>query len=182
MMNHVEEPPNTPLHPQLTSKRWKILLAMSMVGLILLSSLCYFQYQTLIQLSAQFLNLKEQHEEVQDVLKKVLGLENAVYTYKYTKNGTLGNLPWPLYNICSIYSLLDNSTLEMTISFPTPNKPPTSVYAFTIRSPVPSVGNVTWLNVPSNITKNWEVALVEVIRFISIANNGSSSAILPSKG
>ena len=110
-------------------------------------------------------------------------MENAVYTYEYTKNGTVGNLSWPPYNICSIYSLLGNYTLEMRISFPPPDQPRAALCAFTIRSRVPDVRNVTFngLNVASNETISMVVAL-EVIRFISIANNGTSSAILPSRG
>jgi len=182
-MNHVEEPPKTTLHPQLPSKRWKVVLAMSMVGLVLLSSLCYVQYQTLNQLSAQFLCLKEERELVESVLREALGLENAVYTYEHAKNGTLGNLPWPPYNICSIYSLLDNSTLEMRISFPPPDQPRASLCALIIRPRVPDVRNVTFngLNVKSNETISYVVTF-EVIRFISIADNGTSSAILPSRG
>ena len=188
MMYHVEEPPKTALHPQLSFKRWKIVLAMLMVGLVLLSCLCYIQYKTLTQLSTQFLSLKEERELVQDVLKEVLGLENAVWTYEYAENGTVGNLSWPWGTTCSIYSLLDNSTLEMRISFPPPDQPRASLCALIMRMR-PDVWNdsVTYLEwndsltYTSNETISYVVAF-EVIRFISIANNGTYSAILPSRG
>jgi DNA-binding transcriptional ArsR family regulator len=176
MMNHVEEPPKTALRPQLSFKRWKIVLAMSMVGLVLLSSLCYVQYQTLNQLSAQFLSLKQERKFVQDVLKEVLGLENAVYTYKYTKNATVTTHFW--INICSLYSLLNNSTLEIKISFQPPDQPNASLCAVIMRVVAPDV----WKDyVTSNETISYVVAL-ESIGLISIVNNGTYSATLPSRG
>ena len=176
MMYYVEEAPKTALHPQLSFKRRKVVLAMLMVGLVLLSCLCYFQYQTLTQLSAQFLNLKEERELLQDVLKEVLGLENAVWTYEYAENGTVANHFWD--NICSIYSLLGNSTLEMRISFPPPGQPRASLCAVIMRMRPPDVWNDS---VTSNETISY-VVVFEVIRFISIANSGTYSAILPSRG
>jgi len=176
MMYHVEEPPKTPLHPRLSFKRWKVVLAMSMVGLVLLSSLCYVQYQTLTQLSAQFLSLKEERELVQDVLKEVLGLENAVLTYEYAKNATVTTHFW--INICSLYSLLDNSALEIEISFQFLDEPGGSLCPFIWRWRVPDIWNDSFT---SNETISSVVAL-ESIGSISIANNGTYSAILPSRG
>lgn len=180
MMDHVEEPPKTALRPQLSFKRWKVVLAMSMVGLVLLSSLCYVQFQTLTQLSAQFLNLKEERELVQDILKEILGLENAVYTYEYAKNGTL-TPPLFLDNICSIYSLLGNSTLEIRISFPPLDHPHPSLCALLVRSPPRLPPNLLNDSVTSNETISFSFVYGPVFRFISIANNGTYSAILPSR-
>jgi len=176
MMYHVEEPPKTPLHPRSPSKRWKVLLATSMAGLILLSSLCYVQYQTLNQLSAQFLSLKEERELVQDVLKEILGLENAVWTYEIAGNGTA--LPWFYSNRCSIYSLIDNSTLEIRISFQPLDQPNASLCAVIMRRVTPDVWNDS---VTLNETISGIVAFA-AIRFMSIANSGTYSAILPSRG
>jgi len=176
MMNHVEEPPKTPLQTRLPSKRWKVVLAMSMLGLILLSSLCYVQYQTLNQLSAQFLSLKEERELVQDILQEVLGLENAVLTYEYAKNATVTTHFW--INICSIYSLLDNSTLEIKISFQFLDESCGSLCPFIWRWLVPDIWNDSFT---SNETISSVVAL-ESIGSISIANNGTYLAILPSRG
>jgi len=114
---------------------------------------------------------------VQDVLKEVLGLENAVWTYEYTKNSTAGNLSWFWSNRYSIYSLIDNSTLEIRISFPPPDHPNASLCAVIMRMRAPDVWNDS---VTSNETTSGVVAF-EAIRFISIANSGTYSAILPSR-
>jgi len=178
MMYHVEEAPKTALRTQLSFKRWKVVLAMLMVGLVLLSSLCYFQYQTLTQLSAQFLSLKEERELLQDVLKEALGLENAVCTYKYTKNGTVPTPPLFWDKICSIYSLLGNSTLEVRISLPPPDHPNASLCALIVHTRVPDLLN-------DSVTSNETISLrfaFEVFRVISITNSDTYSAILPSRG
>jgi len=177
MMYHVEEPPKTALRPQLSFKRWKVVLAMLMVGLVLLSCLCYIQYQTLTQLSAEVLSLKEERELLQDVLKNALGLENAVFTYEYAKNGTARTrAPWVWGNVCYIYSLLDNSTLEITISFQPPDQPNASLCAVISRMVAHDVWN-------DSVTSNESSVVAFVgISFISIANSGTYSAILPSRG
>jgi len=176
MMYHVEEPPKTALHPQLPSKRWKVVLAMSMVGLVLLSCTCYFQYHTLTQLSAQFLSLKEERELLQDVLREVLGLENAVWTYEYAENVTVATRFSD--NICSIYSLIGNSTLEIKISFQPLDHPNASLCVVIERMVAPDVWNDS---VTVNETQSGVVAFV-LMRSIKITNNGTYSAILPSRG
>jgi len=134
VMSDVEEPPKPTMHLQSSPKRWKTLLAVLLVGMILLSGLCYLQYRTLIRLSDQYLSLKEQHDALQQLLRKSLGIGNAVLTQEYSENGTVATalmtenktdgLIWyceePLWghgvDWYGIYSLVDNSTLEMEIS------------------------------------------------------------------
>ena len=135
MMSDVEEPPKPEMHLQFSPKRWKALLAALLVGIILLSGLCYLQYRTLTQLSDQYLSLKEQHDALQQLLRESLGIGNAVLTQEYSENGTVatalmtenrtdGLIWWyyeePLWghgvDWYGIYSLADNSTLEIEIS------------------------------------------------------------------
>jgi hypothetical protein len=149
MMYKVEEPLKTTSHPRLSSKKWKALLTTLTLGLILLFSLCYFQYQALTNLSSQFLSLKEENEFLREVLMDALGIENATLTHEYTENSTIATTlvtiekenqnithgiciisgynvtwvgisnPWgPNCDNYFIYSLIDNSTLEIEISFP----------------------------------------------------------------
>jgi hypothetical protein len=135
VMSDVEEPPKPAMHLQFSPKRWKALLAMLLVGMILLSGLCYLQYRTVTQLSDQYLSLKEQHDALQQLLRESLGIWNAVLTQEYSENGTVAtalmvvnktdelidfmyeeplwghNVDW-----YGIYSLADNVTLEIEIS------------------------------------------------------------------
>lgn len=141
MMSDVEEPPKATMHLQFSSKRWRALLAVSLAGLILLSGLCYYQYRTLTQLSDQYLSLKEQHDTLQKLLREALGIGNAVLTQEYSENGTVATalmtlnetdgLIWISENLLwghdidwySVYSLAENSTLEMEISLTSSDKP-----------------------------------------------------------
>jgi hypothetical protein len=134
VMSDVEEPSKPAMHLQFSPKKWKALLAVSLVGVILLSGLCYLQYRTLTQLSDQYLSLKKQHDALQQLLRQSLGIGNAVLTQEYSENGTVATAlmtinktdEWiwfceePLWghgvDWYGIYSLADNSTLEIEIS------------------------------------------------------------------
>lgn len=218
MMCHVEEPPKTVLHLPLPSRRWKILLATLMVGIILLSSLCYFQYQTLTQLSGQYLSLKQEHELLQDVLREVLGLGNAALTYEYMENSTVAtalvtitnettnnitfaiNIVSPLgCNITwvsitspwgrssdsySIYSLTSNSTLEIEISFPSPDQPGAYLSVWVSKEiRVPYGWNAS---VIVNRALEWynfsELIAYELVWGTRVTNSSTCSVLLPSRG
>jgi hypothetical protein len=199
MMYHVEEPPKTTLHPPLSFKRWKVLLATFMVGVILLSSLCYFQFQTLTQLSGQYLSLKREHGLLQEVLREILGLGNAVLTYEYAENSTVATTfvivnetgwnsvtsPWGRsLDSYSIYGLTDNSTLEIKISFPTPDQP--QVYLFIrvgkeVRVPGRWNCSVTYNGTTTQHYYN-ERIYYEVLWGVGVTNSGAYSVILPSRG
>lgn len=134
VMSDIEELPKPATHLQFSPNRWKALSAVLLVGMILLSGLCYLQYRTVTQLSDQYLSLKEQHNDLQQLLREILGIGNAVLTQEYSENGTVAtalmvvnetdgwvwlseerlwghNVDW-----YGIYSLADNSTLEIEIS------------------------------------------------------------------
>lgn len=200
MMCHVEEPPKTTLHLLLPSKRWKALSVALMVGLILSSSLCYFQYQTLTQLSSQFLSLKEERELLQEVLREALDLGDAVLTYEYTENSTVATAllmknetlgwhgvraPWGS-NIDSyyIYSLTGNSTLEMRISFPPPDQP--EAYLSIMVGKEVRVQGIWIYSVTHNGTTTShyynESIYYAGIWLMGVTNSSTYSVILPSRG
>src|SRR3989304_6058109 len=131
MMCHVEEIHCTSPRSSTISRNWKVVFVALLVGLILLSSLFYVQYQTLTHLSNQYLTLQEEQELLQNVLGEMLIPRNATLTYEYFKNGT-AHEPYVMDGSSaafetfwewsddwhSIYCLIDNSTLEMSISHP----------------------------------------------------------------
>ena len=141
MMHNVEEGrPKTPLHLTFPSKRWKILSTALLMGLILASALCFFQYQTLSQLSSRCARLIAEHELMMEALREALDLENFVLTYEYTENGSVASpllttndsshivcfaYGWIMgdMNWYSLYGLTSNSTLEIEISFSSPLPP-----------------------------------------------------------
>lgn len=200
MIHHVEESPKAKLHLPLSSKRWKILLATSMVGLILLSSLCYFQYQTITQLSGQYLSLKQDQALLQKILKEVLGLENAVLTYEYVENSTVATAlfminettlwhvfrsPWGR-NIDSyfIYSLTGNSTLEIEISFPSSDQAETCLFV-TVGKEMRNPGGLNYSITCNGTTTHYyhnESICYEGIWGMSITNSSTYSVTIPSRG
>jgi len=154
MMSKVEEPPKPLLRHAFPSKKLKLFVAALVVGFILLSASFCFEYEGLRQLSIQYSILKEEHELLQEALREALHLENASLTHKYKTNGTIatalltnttvgyaiyGNMslaltyievksPWGQFTAAySIYSLANNSTLEMEISLLNPNQPQASL-------------------------------------------------------
>lgn len=122
-MSRVEEAPKTsPRLPSLSMK-WKAFFVALIVGLLLTSSLCYVQYQTLSQLSTEYTRVKERYEELQ-VLLQSLGPKTAILMYEHTVNGSVEiAFPRSVFNIYFIYCLTSNSTLEMALFFPTPIPP-----------------------------------------------------------
>lgn len=218
MMYHVEEePPKTVSHLPSPFKRWKALLVTLMVGLILLSSLCYFQYQALTQLSGQFMRLKEESELLQEVLRDALNLGNATLTYEYAENSTVATAlvtieneitrnithgiaivsgrnitwisitnPWGLSSDgYPIYSLTNNSTLEIEISFLSHDRPEAYLFIGIGKEVgVPVMWNYSFTY---NGTTTWdyyegEHIYYEVIWSMKATNSSTYSVILPSKG
>ncbi|MDH5483561.1 MAG: winged helix-turn-helix domain-containing protein [Candidatus Bathyarchaeota archaeon] len=131
MMYNVEEKPTKTFpHFTLPSKRWKVLSSILMIGLILISFFCFFQYQQLNQLSNQFTVLKAERELLLEALKKLGGLENYVLVYEHRRNMSITNLislvndsdvmtqyAHFVASVFPIYSLTSNVTLEIDISF-----------------------------------------------------------------
>lgn len=117
MMYQVEEAPKTP--PRLPSlpPKWKVFFAALMVGLILTSCLCYVQYQTLSQLSAE-------HEQWQKILE-FLRLEKGILTYEYDARAVDRSVVprgfgFNILESYDIFNLTSNSTLEIGLSFSIP--------------------------------------------------------------
>jgi DNA-binding transcriptional ArsR family regulator len=164
MMNHVEEPRKAPLHLLFPSKKWKFLAATMTIGLIAFSALFCFEYQKSNQLSTQFSNLSELLEKF---FPEALNLRDADLTYKYTVNDTVktaladnethsfadnGSGVIGLYSVTftldhfkvySVYSLTNNATLEIEISFDGPGRPQDYLYLAVSKEVVtPTVGYV----------------------------------------
>jgi len=131
MMQNVEEGyPKTPLRLTFLSKRWKVLFTALLMGLILTSAFCFFQYQTLSQLSGQYARIRAEHEMVLEALREALDLDNFILTYEYVENGSVASpflisdsvasVHYPYTRSTywySIHSLTSNFTLEIEISF-----------------------------------------------------------------
>jgi len=175
MMYQVEEAPKTPPRLPSLSIKWKAFFATLMVGLILTASLSYVQYQTISQLSAEHAKIREEYEQLLNILEN-LGPEKAILTYEYTVNGSVARAApdgvlFFLYNIWFIYSLKSNSRLEMEVFFPTP-LPPEAYLSI----------SVSWIR-----KEIWTPPGQFALRIgggwsINVTDSGTYSAPLPSTG
>lgn len=86
MMRQVEEPPKTPLQFRFPSRKWKLLLGALLIGMVLLSTLFYLEYQGL---SAQYSTLREEQGLLEQVLRDAFYLKEVILTREYTANGTV---------------------------------------------------------------------------------------------
>lgn len=87
MMYQVEEAPRIPLRLPSLPPKWKAVFATLMVGLILLGSLSYAQYQTLNRSSAEYERSKA---NLRQLLGQLFSLENTILTNEYIVNGSVG--------------------------------------------------------------------------------------------
>jgi len=169
MMYQVEEAPKTP--PRLPSlpPKWKVFFAALMVGLILTSSLCYVQYQTLSQLSAE-------HEQWQEVLE-VLRHEKGALTYEYGVHRsvvTADRKGFGILEYYDIFNLASDSTMEMELSFSVPTLPEACLVVTVLNETEP----------PSIRYIKFRLINVDHLRVLGtkMTNNGTYSVSLPSKG
>ncbi len=128
MMYQIEEAPRTPLHLPSLPQKWKAVFTVLMMGLILLGSLSYVQYQTLNQLSAEYERSKAEVERLQ----QLFNLETTILTNEYIVNGSVQEVMFTNKTVFTaeqyvIYNTLENSMLEMKISFFVPLPPNVSM-------------------------------------------------------
>lgn len=85
-MRRVEEPSKTTSHLRFPSKTWKLFMTAMLIGLILLSTLLIFEYQSLTELSARYSSLSEELNVLEKALRDYLG---GTVTDEQTTNGTI---------------------------------------------------------------------------------------------
>jgi hypothetical protein len=164
MMYQVEETPKTLSRLTSLPMKWKALFAALMVSLILTSSLCYVQYQTLSQISAEY----EQWQEVLEVLR----LEKGALMYEYVVHRSVANAVLKGFNMLEgydLYNLASDSTLEMELSFSIPTLPEAYLVMTVLDEAEPP--SIRYINVD-----HLKALGTKVI------NNGTYSVSLPSKG
>jgi len=114
-MSRVEEAPKTtePKHYPSLPMKWKSSLAVLMIGLVVLAGVCYTQYQSLNQLSAEYRQLKELVEltRIEDVS---LQSKYELRFFKGWEADATMIIEGPFD--CVIYSPYDNSTLCLGLS------------------------------------------------------------------
>lgn len=197
MMNQVEGPPAHRLYFSFPSKKWKYLVAALVVGVILLSASFFFEYQSLSQLSTQYSSLRMEHELLEEAWRQGLNLGNASLTYKFETNGTVkpalvtyhGNsttIIWGhSFDAYSIYNMVNESTLEVKISFPGTGQQERG-FAVMIYVPHISTDNMTTI-VLSNNTQ-WSSASQAAVSYElvwgswNVTKNAEYSVTLLSRG
>jgi DNA-binding transcriptional ArsR family regulator len=85
-MTHVEEPSKVTPHIRFPPKTWKLLMTAMLIGLILLSTLLIFEYQSSTGLSARYSSLSEELNVLEKGLRDYLG---GTVTDEQTINGTI---------------------------------------------------------------------------------------------
>jgi DNA-binding transcriptional ArsR family regulator len=139
-MKHVEEPPKATPHPQFPSKRWKLLMATMLVGLVLLSVLLVFQYEGLSDLSAQYSSLSEEHKLLQEALRNAaLYLGGTLVTNEHAANDTIataflqkdGNCTVQVY-VYNVTDLWNVTVTNETVWLPVPGSYESTSYDVTV--------------------------------------------------
>jgi DNA-binding transcriptional ArsR family regulator len=72
-MSRVEEAPKTTeaKHPLSLPVKWRSFFAVLMIGLVILSGVCYTQYRSLNQISAEYQQISEEYEQLKGSLNRV---------------------------------------------------------------------------------------------------------------
>jgi len=111
-MSRVEETPRVTGPRRLSSlpNRWKSLLAILVIALVIFAAISYVQYQSLNQLTAEYAPLKDLDEQM-----KKGGLIQSQYTLTCDETGN-GVSVGDEIQYCVIYTPYDNSTLNLALT------------------------------------------------------------------
>jgi len=182
-MSRVEEAPKTtePKHPPSLPMKWKSFFTVLMIGLVVLAGVCYTQYKSLNQLSAEYRQLKELVEltRIEDV-----SLQSR-YELRFFKgweaNATM-IIEGPFD--CVIYSPYDNSTLCLGLSIVAYQIRVINghVYVSMIATTLPSESYVAISVQEGNAYDPTSNETAAVIWSLNATKSGISYVPLPSKG
>jgi len=132
MMGWVEDAPKTePTSTTLTAK-WKAVFIVLIVGIAVLSSICYQQYGRLDELDRTIEGVTSAHARaIADLLElftSVFTLDNGTITHQFTANGTVerGSSTGPWWGMSyetlpipyNFFNIIPNTTLEVTLNLP----------------------------------------------------------------
>lgn len=171
VMYQVEEAPKTPPRLPSLQTKWKVFFAALMVGLIFTSSLCYVQYQTLSQLSAEY-------EPAQEILE-FLGLDKGALMYEYAVDRSAVNAVIKGFGMLEgydIFNLASYSTLEMELSFSIPTLPEAYLLISVLKET-----ELLRFDADGVKVRGINVDHLKVLG-TKVTNNGTYSASLPSIG
>lgn len=196
MMNQVEGPPTRRLGFPFPSKKWKYIVAALIVGLLLLSAAFCFEYQSLSQLSAQSASIKTENELLKEALGESLNLGNGSLTYRFeansmvapallTFNENISTFTYPLGHPVDdywIYNMVNDSTLEMDISFPDNGQVGLDVIIWVPSINTQNISNtISSGNIQAGAAAGASAVAYELVWF-NITKNATLSVQLPSSG